>query len=457
MYRRTAFDKLIIWKNKPNRKPLILRGARQVGKTTLVNMFAKEFDYFININLDKPDDLELFNKNDNIDTIVSILFLKNSIPQNGHNSKILLFIDEIQNSPKTVALLRYFFEEKSHLYVIAAGSLLESIIDNHISFPVGRVEYMVIRPFSFIEYLMAKEKKTEIELINTIPFPEYAHSHLLDLFTEYTLIGGMPEVVKSYIENKDLVQVSEIFDNLITTYLEDVEKYSKNPKQTKIIRHTISNAIKLAGERIKFEGFANSSYKSKDVSESFRILEKTFFLTLIYPTTSTKAPAIENIRKAPKIEILDTGIINKFAEIQIPILSDNNIDKVFEGKIAEHITGQELLAMQTNILAKNIFWVKEKNQSNAEVDYILQINSLLIPVEVKRGKTGRLRSLMEFIDLAPHNFAVRVYSGNLSLEKAKTTRGKSFTLLNLPFYLLPKIKEYIKKMISGESNEDSVI
>lgn len=447
MYKRTITNKLINWKNKANRKPLILRGARQVGKTTLVNIFAKEFDYFINLNLDKAEDLQIFEKNDNLDTIISILFLKNAVPSNNKDAKILIFIDEIQNSPKTVALLRYFYEEKKELYVIAAGSLLESILDNHISFPVGRVEYLIVRPFSFYEYLMAKNKDAEIKLLQKIPFQDFAHEHLLELFKEYALIGGMPEIVSNYIEHQDLVQIADIFDNLITTYLEDVEKYSKNTNQTKVIRHIINNSIKFAGERIKFAGFAQSNYKSKDVAESFRILEKTFFLQLVYPITTTKLPAIENLRKSPKLHILDTGIINKFAGVQIQILSNNKIDEVFEGKIAEHIVGQELLSLQTSVLAKNIFWVKEKKQSNAELDYILQISGMLIPIEVKLGKSGRLRSLMEFIDLAPHNFAVRVYSGKFSIEKTKTIKNKGFFLLNLPFYLLSQIEEYVNFMI----------
>lgn len=449
MYKRTIINKLIEWKSKPNRKPLILRGARQVGKTTLVKMFASDFDYFINLNLDKKEDLQIFEKQDNLNNIISILFLKNNIPSQTKHTEILIFIDEIQNSPDAVAMLRYFYEEKKELYVIAAGSLLESILDNHISFPVGRVEYLILRPFSFLEYLTAKNKDTEIELLLNRPFPEYAHRHLLDLFKQYTLIGGMPEIVSLYIENNDLVQIASTFDNLITTYLEDVEKYSKNTNQTKIIRHIINNSIKLAGERIKFEGFAQSNYKSKDVSESFRILEKTFFLHLMYPTTTTKIPAVENLRKSPKLHILDTGIINKFAGVQLQILSSNEIDKIFEGKIAEHITGQELLTLQTSVLHKNIFWVKEKKQSNAEVDFILQINNMLIPVEVKLGKSGRLRSLMEFIDLAPHNFAVRVYSGKFSIEKTKTIRNKTFFLLNLPFYLISQIEKYILFMIKS--------
>lgn len=450
MYERTAIKQLLAWKDRTNRKPLILRGARQVGKTTLVKMFAKEFDHFINLNLEKVKERQIFEENDDLDAIIAILFLQKGIVAD-KQSKILIFIDEIQNSPKTVGLLRYFYEEKKELYVIAAGSLLESILGNHISFPVGRVEYLVLRPFSFYEYLMAKKKEQTIELLAKIPFPDYAHRLMLDLFKEYVLIGGMPEIVSHYLEYQDLVLLSAIFDNLITTYIEDVEKYARNENQVRIIRHIINNAIKLAGERIRFEGFSQSNYKSRDVGECFRILEKTFFLRLVYPSTVTKIPLVENLRKSPKLQILDTGMINHFAGVQVQILSNKQIDQVYEGKIAEHITGQELLTLQTSPLAKNLFWVKEKKQSNAELDYLLQVDNWLIPIEVKLGKSGRLRSLMEFIDLAPHNFAVRVYSGKLSIEQTKTIKGNPFSLLNLPFYLISQIEQYIRWMISQQS------
>jgi len=260
----------------------------------------------------------------------------------------------------------------------------------------------------------------------------------------------MPEIVKKYIETKNLILTSSIFDSLITTYLDDVEKYANNENQTKIIRHIIKNSFLFAGERIKFEGFGNSNYKSKDVGECFRILEKTFLLTLVYPITSTSIPIIENIRKSPKLQVLDTGIINKMAGLQISILSSKSIDNIYGGKIAEHIVGQELLALQKSVLAKNNFWTKENNQSNAEVDYILQINDLLIPVEVKIGKTGKLRSLLEFVDFVEHNFAVRIYSGKLSIEKHKTIKNKEFYLLNLPFYLIGKIYEYCNLLIINQ-------
>lgn len=145
--------------------------------------------------------------------------------------------------------------------------------------------------------------------------------------------------------------------------------------------------------------------------------------------------------------MLDTGIINKITGIQSQILENDFIDNIYKGKLAKHIAGQEILSLQNNVLAKNCFWVKEKKQSSAEVDYVLQIKNYLIPVEVKLGKTGRLRSLMEFIDLAPHNYAIRIYSGKLRFEKAISLRGKEFYLLNLPFYLTGKIYEYFNFMI----------
>ncbi|MDD4148535.1 MAG: AAA family ATPase [Bacteroidales bacterium] len=450
MFNRKILFDLGIWRENPERKPLILRGARQVGKTTVVKMFSEQFDYFINLNLDKEADKQIFDENRDVNKIIQILFFNSGISQK-KNDKILIFIDEIQNSANAIKSLRYFYEERNELFVIAAGSLLETLLDNQISFPVGRVEYKILRPFSFCEFLEATENINALAAINSEDFPDYAHDKLLELFNEYSLIGGMPEVIETYVKYKDLVRVSTVLDNLIVTYLDDIEKYSSSENQTKIIRFLITNSIKLAGERIKFEGFAHSNYKSKDVGECLRILEKTFLLSLNYPTSSVQVPIMENIRKSPKIQFLDTGIVNKFAGLQASILSSNLIDDLFEGKIAEHIVGQELLFLQKSVLAKNTFWVREKKQSNAEVDYLIQINDMLIPVEVKAGKTGRLRSLMAYVDAAPHNCAIRVYSGNYNIEYAKTLNNKDFILLNLPFYLINRIYHYAQKMLNEGS------
>jgi predicted AAA+ superfamily ATPase len=454
MYQRKLINHLRRWKQSAARKPLILRGARQVGKTSLVKMFSSEFDYFICLNLDKKEDKEIFERNDDIKVILQILLLRENISPEPERT-LLVFIDEIQNSPQAVKLLRYFYEQAPEVHVIAAGSLLESIFDHQISFPVGRVEYLILRPFSFEEYLLAKGEEAALAAYHTIPMPSYAHDKLLALFVEYCLVGGMPEVVKSYIATHDIVAAGRIFESLIASYMEDVEKYAQTLNQIRIIRHIICHAFKRVNERIKFEGFGESHYRSKDVGECFRILEKTFLLSLVYPTTSTSIPIAENYRKSPKLQLLDTGIINKMAGVQFQILNNDLIDNVFEGKVAEHIVGQELLASQESVLARNCFWVKEKNQSNAEVDYVLQLRDRLVPIEVKLGKTGRLRSLMEFVDGAPHDSAIRVYSGHLHIERVKTLRGKEFHLLNLPFYLVGHLPEYFESMCGLQERDPS--
>jgi hypothetical protein len=273
----------------------------------------------------------------------------------------------------------------------------------------------------------------------------------MDLFKEYCLIGGMPEVVENYLQRRDLVEIGKIYESLVITYLEDVEKYAQAETQRRIIRHLINNVFRKAGERIKFEGFAETNYKSKDVSECFRILEKTFLLSLVYPTTTSKPPLAENLRKSPKLQVLDTGLVNYYSGARMSILSGDRLESIYDGKIAEHIVGQELLAVESKPWSKNTFWVKEKKQSSAEIDYIIQADDMLFPVEVKLGKAGRLRSLMEYIDLCPHNIAVRIYSGELKIETLKTLRGKEFVLLNLPFYLTTKVKDYLKKLSTSES------
>lgn len=439
---RKKIEELRGWRKRLNRKPLILRGARQVGKTTLVNMFAEEFDLYIPLNLELQADLGIFDSNDDVATILQLLYLRqNASTEN--NQSVLIFIDEIQNSPKAVALLRYFYELHPEIFVIATGSLLESLLVKNISFPVGRVEYMYLYPFNFEEYLMATGNKAALDVFNTVPFPSFGYQVLANYYSEYILIGGMPEIIATYLTTKQVADINPIFDSLLITYLDDVEKYAKNNRQKEIIRHIIHNAFIYAGERIKFEGFANSNYKSNDVGECFRVLEKTFLLKLVYPTTQIKAPIIENKRKSPKLQVLDTGMINKIAGLQMNVLSSNQIDSIYDGKIAEHLVGQELIAIQTSTIARQLFWVKEKKQSNAEVDYLLNVDNMIIPIEVKAGKTGRLRSLMEFMDLAPHCYAIRIYSGELKFDTVSTIKGKKFHLMNLPNFLTGKIYEYI--------------
>ena len=447
MFERLLLTQLHAWAAKDHRKPLVLRGARQVGKTTIVNMFSKEFDQYIHLNLELASEKQMFDNNYSIDELVTAIFFYKDKPK--ETGKTLLFIDEIQNSQEAVSSLRYFYEEVKDLYVIAAGSLLESLIDSRISFPVGRVEYLAVRPCSFPEFLLAQEDNQSLEILENLPLPEFAHDKLLRQFHLYTLIGGMPEIVQQYSDHQDLYRLNTIYESLLAGYLDDVEKYARNKTMNHIIRHTIQQSFFSAGSRIKFQGFGNSNYKSREMGEAFRILEKAMLLQLVYPATGISLPIQPDVKKSPKLQLLDTGLVNFAVGLQKKIFGAKNISEVYQGRIAEHIAGQELLALNYSVLHKLQFWTREKKHSNAELDFIYSFGDMLIPMEVKTGATGRLRSLHQFIDRALYPFAVRVYAGKLSIEKAETISHKKFYLLNLPFYLVHKLPDYIKWFINN--------
>ncbi|MEA3450812.1 MAG: DUF4143 domain-containing protein [Bacteroidota bacterium] len=203
-----------------------------------------------------------------------------------------------------------------------------------------------------------------------------------------------------------------------------------------------------AGKRITFTNFGNSNYRAEEVKEAFQILEKALILNIVYPTTKRIPPVDANFRKSPKLIFLDTGLVNYFAGYQNEVFKETEISNVHNGLVAEHIVAQELQAYNKNYLKKTHFWIREKRQSNAEVDFVYPFEDMLIPIEVKTGKSGRLRSLHLFLDNCPHNFAVRIYSEKYEIQKTKTIEGKQFYLLNLPFFLISKLDNYLKLMIS---------
>jgi len=443
MFKRNIVEKLSAWAIKKARKPLILRGARQVGKTTAVNLFSEQFDQYLYLNLELKEERNIFEQDYPIEKLIqAIFFYKDQVKRKG---KILIFIDEIQACSPAVSYLRFFYETFPDLYIIAAGSLLETLINTHISFPVGRVEYLVMKPLSFKEFLNALDEQSSLDIIkNTIPAPDFAHEKLMRLFHTYSIIGGMPEIIQKYSDRKDIIALNSVFDSLIVSYIDDVEKYARNNSMANVIRHAVSNAFYEAGSRIKFQGFGNSNYKSREMGEALKVLEKAMLIYLLYPSSSVKPPLLPNTKRSPKLQILDTGMLNYFAGFQKELFGSRNIDSVYQGKIAEHIVGQELLACQSSPLYKLHFWNREKKQSSAEVDFLIHYENMIVPVEVKSGATGRLRSLHQFIDRTPHKYAIRIYSGPLEVNKIKTLTKKDFTLLNLPFYLAGSIPEYLE-------------
>jgi predicted AAA+ superfamily ATPase len=384
MFERNIQKELTRWANDKYRKPLILRGARQVGKTTVVSRFAENFDNFLPINLEKKQAKELFESSDDVKRLLPLLFLYCDVSHK--EGKTLLFIDEIQNSPHTVSLLRYFYEELPEIYVIAVGSLLETMLNKHISLPVGRVEYLALHPCSFLEFLNATGENRFVEPILNFALPAVFHDSVMQLFKTFSLIGGMPEAVSRYAENKDIVGLKQVYNHLINTYKNDVEKYAENKTQAEVIRYIIDYGWNFASEAIVFGSFAGSSYKARETGEAFRTLQKAMLLELVYPVTSAKMPVISELKRSPKLFWLDAGLVNYNAKIQKEYITYSDLLDTWRGKAAEQIVYQELKAISFDAGEKQNFWVRQQRGSNAEVDLIYVFDGQIIPIEVKSGQ-----------------------------------------------------------------------
>lgn len=443
MFKRKILEKLATWKQDSKHKPLILRGARQVGKTTVVNEFGKEFDNYLYFNLEKKESIKLFEMDIPLNNLIQMLFA--SMGKEQKKGSTLIFIDEIQNSPRTIALLRYFYEQRPDLYVIAAGSLLENLVDIKVSFPVGRVQYLALRPCSFYEFLGAIGKKDLLTiLMQKAEYTEVFHDQLMFQFNQYAIIGGMPEAVQKYAESQDIVILDDIYETLVQSYKDDSEKYVKGNKLTDVVRFILSYGWAFSGETVTLGNFANSGYKSREVGEAFRLLEKAMLLELVYPVSSTMLPVIPETKRMPKLIWFDTGLVNYQAGIRSEIIGSTEMVDSWRGHIAEQITAQELLTLDDRVGQHRSFWAKHNN--GAEVDFIISHNSQLYPIEVKSGTNAHLRSLQVFMDNSNTNIAIRVWSKPYSVDKVKTPNGKVFLLVNLPFYLVGNIHKVLDEI-----------
>lgn len=447
MIYRYALSYLEEWKKKLGRKPLILRGARQVGKTTLVENFATGFDCFLKLNLDEEEDCKLFTQYRDIHKLTEAIFfyLRKSQVQ----GSVLLFIDEIQNSPEAVAMLRYFFEKRPDIYVIAAGSLLENVIDRKISFPVGRVEYLALHPCSFLEYLNGIGEDFDRQAVEDLK-ADAIHDRLMYEFRRYCIIGGMPEAIKLYAQTKDLLSLDTVYDALIASYSDDVEKYSPNDTQTKIMRHILEAGWQKGGGTITFERFGGSEYRSREVGEAFRTIQKAMLLELVYPTQNNRLPLEAQLARRPKLIWFDTGLMNYKAEVREEVFSVSDISDAYRGHVAEQIVAQELLAHTTKISERRYYWMGNSRNSTAEIDFVWKHQPCLIPVEVKSGTNAHLRSLHIFMSDAPHDLAIRVWSNRMSIDEVKEpTSGKIFRLINIPYYYVGVLDKVINAVIKG--------
>jgi predicted AAA+ superfamily ATPase len=450
-YERQALNDLQLWSEDKRRKPLILRGARQVGKSTLVRMFGERFDHFIDLNLEKPADASHFRKYADVNDLMTFLSLREAIISK--DAKVLLFIDEIQEEPKAIRLLRYFYEERPDIYVIAAGSLLEFALSRVSSFPVGRVQYYYLNPLSFKEFLIWTGYKHLVSPYEEVPLKETGFSLLIDEYHRFAMIGGMPEAVATYAETGEMNRLPIIYRDIWNTYLDDVAKYTTGDLKREVTRHLISSAP-FQMDRVKFAGFGDSEYRSREVKEGMLNLDLARVVKIIRPTTSVDIPAIPDSRKRPRLQIIDTAILNTTLGLLADMVRVEDLGNLYRGRIIQHLVTQELITLHTREDYRPLFWVRESNQANSEVDLVYQHGKYLLPVELKSGPQGRLRSLHQFMDRTNHPYAIRFLRNDFSVERYTTLAGTPYFLMNLPYFLMGQIREYADYFVNNYKLEE---
>ena len=449
---RFELEKLVKWLNKPHRKPLIIRGARQVGKSTLVRQLANLNDRFcLELNFERNPELADFFVGNDPKKIIQTLALYAKRPLDPATT--ILFLDEIQTAPNILATLRYFYEEFPEFPVVVAGSLLDFVLEApEFSMPVGRIEYFHLGPLSFEDFLIALGETALVEWMKTlsihdaIPLP--IHKRALELVKQFWLIGGMPEAVAHYSEFHDFQEVDNIKQNILQTYRDDFHKYGRI-KQIPLLRRVFQTIPGLIGQTLKYVQIDRES-KSTQVREALEDLHMAKIIHLIYHTHANGLPLRAQIDlKIFKVIFLDIGL-------QCAALGLNNLDIIKgpewawinRGSLAEQFIGQALLKQNPTYQAPELFyWTREKAQAAAELDYIWQYENNIIPIEVKAGKTGRLKSLHYFIREKGWTFAVRFNTDlpTIFQETAKLADESSITyrLLSLPFYLAEQLERIV--------------
>jgi hypothetical protein len=311
---------------------------------------------------------------------------------------------------------------------------------------------MALRPCTFPEYLGATGEIQLLDKLNTLSVNELLHDRMMELFKQYALIGGMPEVVDHFAKNRDLIGLGEIYQALLAGYRDDVEKYAPKDNLVNPIRQVIKNGWDYAAQRITFEKFAHSNYKSREMAESLRILEKALLLELVYPTIETRLPISKDLKKKPKLLWLDTGLVNYASGIQSELFNKEMISDAWRGRVSEHIVAQEIIGASNRFLDERYFWVREAKNSQAELDFLINSNEFgLIPVEVKSGDNSKLKSLQLFMQDSPAKYAVRFWNKFESIDTITLPSGKNFLLFNLPFYYAGYIETKVKSLIPNQN------
>lgn len=434
MYRK-KIDDLIKWKNSNTRKPLILRGARQVGKTWLMKEFGKNYyEKCAYINFDDNSRMEeLFSGDFDIDRIIQGLKIESNVNIEPENT--LIIFDEVQETPKALTALKYFYEKANQYHIIAAGSLLGVAMHEGTSFPVGKVDFLDLYPLSFYEFLQALGEEQLVELIqkNDFQLITVFASKLKQYLKQYFYIGGMPEVVVSYIENKDFNEVRRKQEILLQAYKQDFSKHAPNSVVPRIRQLWNNIPTQLAKENKKFiYGLIKERARAREYELALSWLIDCGLVYQINRVNDCKVPlsAYQDF-SAFKLYLLDVGLLCAMSKIDATtILEGNEIFVEFKGALTEQFVLTEL---KSNTTFPIFYWSAEKGM--AELDYLVQIGRYNVPIEVKSSENLQAKSLKVFAQKYNTKINVRTSMSDYKVED---------WLINIPLYLIGNIENIIK-------------
>jgi uncharacterized protein len=430
LMRRKIEEELKIWKDSKKPKPLLLRGARQVGKTFTVEKFGKEsFENLIVINFEEDASFISIFENE-LDPEKILQKIKLRFKKEIQCSTTLIFLDEIQLCPRAIQAMRFFYEKLPGLHIIGAGSLLEfALRSGEISIPVGRVKYLFMRPLSFEEFLEVRNNYQALEFINKLslkdPLDDQIHEELLKEFRLYALIGGMPGLVQEYLDTEDIFSVGQEQIDLMNTYKDDFSKYSKN-KENFYMNILLKKLPSLLGTKFKYSKI-DPEIRTEYLKEAVFLLEKSQLIHRIRRASGAGLPfESHSSEKDFKLIFLDIGIANSFLDLFKDLTESENLENLASGALAEQIVGQELAAYQSPYKKSELYyWERDGKESSAEVDYLFSYLGQIYGIEVKAGKTGKLKSLYQFIKKYNSAFGIRISSQRLGFER---------DILSVPFY-----------------------
>lgn len=408
---RSIDTELLVWKSEKNAKPLLIRGARQVGKSTAVRQLGKSFTHFLEINFEEQKQVhKLFEGDLDPQTLCSNLSLLYNVPIVA--GKTLLFFDEVQACVPAISSLRFFYEKYPGLHVVAAGSLLEFALAEIPSFGVGRIRSMFVYPLSFDEYLNALgetsllQAKKDSDIDN--PLPEPLHQKLITYLKRFLALGGMPEVISDYVNYGDITRSTQVLNDLITSLKTDFARYKKHVPALRI-GEVFDSVVHQSGNKFTYAHAAVGA-NHKQIKEAVELL---IMAGLVIPVTHSSANGVplgaEINPKKRKLQMLDTGIFQQLLGLDIrTILLEDDFNVINKGAIAEHYTALELLKAVSCYKQEVLyFWSREAKSSNAEVDYIVQKELQIIPIEVKSGTKGSMQSIRLFMEEKKSAYGVR--------------------------------------------------